>query len=283
MHLWRTILCTAVIGGLGLTASAQNSNQNQPGNAPPAGERPRGGGQGQGMGRPSALSPEKSKAAWEMQATSVSKQLGLDADKTKAVVKAYTEAREGQTAAYNKLRDEAMQKLRDGGAPGGEGGANGGRMAEMNKAFEDLNTQERGKLEKSLTAAGLTSDQTTKAVASLGTFNRSWDVLVDTVSGFGLEAAKQQEAFKAIEHFVVASGQASTADLEARRTAMTEARTKLMDSLKPILNDEQLSKVESAFGPGGRGGRGGGPGGGGRGGDGERPRGGGGNGGGGGF
>ncbi|MCC6677097.1 MAG: hypothetical protein IT436_08130 [Phycisphaerales bacterium] len=259
MNTWRSLLCTVIVGGLAFSAAGQNSApQKQPANnPPPAADTPQPGNAGgpRGPRAMTTLSPEKAKAAWELQASGVAKHLGLDADKTKSLTKAYIEARESHTAASDKLRQEAMEKMRDAGND-----PQAARGADMMKAMEDLNTAERAKFEKAL-AGTLNPDQTTKALASLGSFNRQWDTMVDNFAGFGLEPAKQQEGLQAIEQYVVAAAAARTGDRDTMRTAMQEARTKLLDSMKKILSDEQFAKFEASFAPGGRGGPGG-PGGG---------------------
>jgi hypothetical protein len=208
------------------------------------------------------MSPEKAKAAWDLQAHGVAKHHGLSEDQAKTVAKAYAEARESQKTAADKQRKELMEKARDGAA----GGGGRGLGPEAMKAMEDLNKGEREKFEKALVAGGISAEQAGKLSASLGQFNPAWDVMVDTLAGFKLDAAKQQEGLNAIEAFVMAGSKARTGnpeDREANREAMQGARTKLTDSLKGILDEEQLKKFESTIrGAGGRqGGRPGGPGG----------------------
>lgn len=264
MKTWRSLLCTAVIGGLAFSASGQNAPQKQPANNPPPAEAPApGNGPGGGPRAPrgmTPLAPEKAKAAWELQATGVAKRLGLDAEKTTAVVKAYTSARESQGAGFDKLRQEAMDRARDGG------GDPQNRGADMMQAMDELNTAERAKLEKALQAT-LTPEQTTKALASLGTFNRQWDTIVDNLASLGLEPAKQQAALEAVEQYMIDTAAArGGGDREAMRAAVQEARAKVLAALKPVLSDDQYAKFEATLAPGGRmggGGRGGNRGGGG--------------------
>jgi hypothetical protein len=262
MRLVNVLVCSLALASGTLNAIAQEAPKHdggQPKGPGPGGKEggpggPGGGGGRQGGGqRREMMSPEKAKAAWEVEATGVAKRLSLSDDQTKAVVKAYTDARESQKVASEKQRKEMMEKMKEGGA-GGAG--------EMMKAMEESNKAERTKLETALTAAKLSSDQTSKAVASLGAFNMAWDAMADTLSGFNLEGAKKQDALNAVEDFVVAGSKARTAspeDREAQRTAMNDARTKLMDAMKKQLTDDQMKKFEgSVRGPGGRGGPGGG-------------------------
>ncbi|MGH7133740.1 MAG: hypothetical protein ACREJO_17555 [Phycisphaerales bacterium] len=213
------------------------------------------------------LSAEKSKAAWELEANGVAKRLALKDEVTKPLVKAYTDARTSQNDAYTKLRDEQRKARQEGG--GGGGGGGGG--AEMRTAMEAMNKKEKEKFEKAL-PAGLSPDQKTKVLASLGSFNMQWDRMADAIAGFKLEPAKQQTALDAIEDNVLAIAKLNAAatgenpDREAQRAARTEARTKLDEALKKVLSEEQMKKFEEANRPAGRnpGGGGGGGGGGGR-------------------
>jgi len=258
MRLANALLVCLVLGSSGSSALAQDAPPPAPrgdGGRQPGG--PGGGGGGGGGGRPrEAMSPEKAKAAWDLQAQGVAAHLGFSQEQAKAVATAYAAARESQKAAADKQRKELMEKAREGGGGRGLG-------PEAMKAMEDLNKTEREKFEKALVSAGLSSEQATKAGASLGQFNPAWDVMVDTLAGFKLEAAKQQQGLNAIEEFVLAGAKARTGnpeDREANREAMQGARKKLSESLKGILDEEQLKKFESSIrGAGGRQGRPGGP------------------------
>jgi hypothetical protein len=264
MRTLRVIVTSATLA-IGATGAI---GQNQPPATPaPAGDRPAQPPQPSGdrpergeRGQRNALSPEKAKAAWEVQATGVSKRLSLSEDQTKAVVKAYVEARESHGKASQKARDEALQKMRDN-----EGEDRQAQLAEMTKVMEDVNKAEREKLQKALSSS-ITADQATKATASLGTFNRQWDGMADAIAGFKLEAAKQQTALESVEDYVVSMAKIRpmdpNADREANRTAMQDARTKLTDAVKKVLSEEQMKKFEETIrmpgrggGPGGGGGR----------------------------
>lgn len=243
MSTLKGVVCGLVVGGLSLSVAAQPP-------APPAPPAPGGPVDrlpGKGPGGPGAgLSAEKAKAAWEMEAKTVAGNLSLSDDQTKALVKAYADARTSNDAEFSKMRE----KMRDGGGGG-----------DMRQALEDLTKSERSKFEKALKDAKLSDEHVTKAMASLGTFNRQWDTWVDTVAGFKLEAAKQTDAFKAIEEYVVAlgkvRGQGAGGDREAMRTAMQDARKKLTDKMKTLVSEEQLKQFEATLGAG-RGGAGGG-------------------------
>ena len=258
MRSLNILICSLAVGVLGASAWAQpqpDSGQGQGQNRP----RPPRGDQG---GRPQELSAEKAKAAWELEATAVSQQIGLNDSQTAAVVKAYSNARTSYAAASEKLRKD-MQAKRDAAGDGDNGNSRGEAM----KAMNDLTTAEKGKLQAAL-ASSLTPDQVTKAVEPLGTFNPGWDRMVDQISGYKLTAANQQTALKAIQDYVVSTGKARASmqggggDRDAMRTAMQDAQQKLNDSLKKVLSADQMTKFDSVM-PRGRGGRGGGGGGGG--------------------
>jgi hypothetical protein len=271
MHTLRLLAGCIAIGSMGLTAVAQDG---QPKNERPPVRPARPDGPPGDRAPRELLSPEKAKAAWTVEATGVAKHVGASDDQAKAVVIAYAAARESQAKASEKTRQELMEKAQKAGGDDGGPGGRGGLGAEGMKAMEEINAKEREKLHKAL-AATLSADQTTKAMASLGTFNRQWDLMVDTIVGFGLDGAKQQDALNAIEEFVVVQGKirpgagaAGGGDREAMRSAMQESRQKLNDSMKKVLSADQLTKFEEATRGGGRGPGGpGGPRGGGRGGD----------------
>ncbi|MBL8999525.1 MAG: hypothetical protein JNK25_00135 [Phycisphaerae bacterium] len=240
LHLLASCLCLSTIT---LTATAQDS--------PPP--RPREGGR-QGMAQP--LTPEKSRAAWELQARSVASSLGFDAEQTKATIEAYLAARTSHTEASDKMRKELMDKARDEGAQGA--------FAEIQQKTEELMKSEREKLEKSLSSK-LSADQVQKAISPLGSFNRQWDTMTDALAGFGLDAAKMKDAQSAVQTYIVAVDKARAGgDREALRTATQEARKTLTDTMKGILSEDQMAKFQATLG-GGRG-MGGRPGG-----DGSRP------------
>jgi hypothetical protein len=251
MHALKVLVSCLMVGVVAAPVLAQNDPK------PPAGEgRPGGrpGGQGGpgGQGMRQALSPEKAKAAWELEAKGVAASLGLSEEKSAAVVKAYVDARTSQSAAFEKMRDETRDK-----GNGGEPGAGGPAMREE---IETINSAERAKLEKSL-AGTLSADQTKQAIASLGTFNRGWDHMVSTIAGFNLEAKKQADALKAVHEFVGAQTKArelgADGDRDAVRTAMQAARDKMNTSLKGILSEDQMKQFEATTGRGQRPGRGG--------------------------
>jgi hypothetical protein len=275
MKYGQLIVCGIAASALSFGALAQEQQtqqpQREPGQRAPGGPREGGpgGGPGGGMGLGGRqLSPERAKAAWTTQATGVAARLGLNADQTKALVAAYTAARESQGTASDKMREEAMQKARDEGA-GPE------LMRTMMAKGEELNAAEREKLQAALTTA-IGADATAKAMPSLGLFSRQWDNVVDVFSTFKLDTANQQTGLNAIEDFAVSSAAAQAklrasrgnnqgggeggapSDREAMRAAAQEGRQKFLDAMQPILNKEQLTKLEESLPGAGRGQGGGG-------------------------
>ena len=263
MRMWKVIVSSAVIGALSVPALAQDGQKPQDGK--PAARQPRGPGGPGGPGGPT-LSPEAAKAAWELEAKGVAASLGLDADKTSALVAAYADARTSQGAAADKLRKEAMEEMQKHDGEDMDQDARREQFQKMREKSDKLNADEKAKFAKALSDK-LGSAETTKAVDMLGTFDRGWDNMVDSIAGFKLDADKQGTALKAIQSYVANVAKARTgSDREAIRTAMGEYRDNLEAALKPVLTDEQMTKFKASMG-GGRGGFGGGPRGGGGGGN----------------
>lgn len=252
MRTMKLLASCLVMGAMAFSAAAQDEKPADPKPAqPPAGERPPGEAPRPRMAAP-ALSPEKAKAAWEAQAKGVAGGLSLDETKTAAVVKAYTDAR----TSFSQANEKLMKERRDAGEGAGPQAA-----ADYRKKAEEMLKSEREKFEKALTAASLTTEQTAKAMESLGTFNRQWDLFTDTILGFNLDAKKGAEAAKALEEYVIARGkQVASEDREAARASMQEARRKMLETMKGILTEEQ-NKTFTAVANGGRPGGGGGGGG----------------------
>lgn len=214
---------------------------------PPGGPPRREGGR-QGMGQP--LSPEKAKAAWEVQAKGVAADLALSPEQTKALTDAYAAARTSQGEAADKMRKDMMEKAQEEGAQTA--------FAEIQKKTEELVKSEQAKFSKALSAT-LNPAQVSKAMESLGEFGaaRQWDVLTDVITGFGLDSAKTAAANKTLREYVIAVGKARGGeDREAARTAMGEARKTMTDSMKGMLTEDQFAKFQASMG-GGRGGQGG--------------------------
>lgn len=260
------VLVSCLVLGCGFAAVAQDSQPDaQPAKQPaaqpggqPGGPGPRGPREGGGRMAPALLTAEQSAAAWKFQSEGVAASLGLDSEKTATLAKTYHDARASNLETTEKLRKEIAEKREQGE----EGRAAIGELQQ--KLLEAARTS-RESFEKAL-AGVLTPEQVTKAMSSLGTFNRQWDVMSDAVLGFKLDAAKQAEATKAMQTYVESmnAGRRGAGPGEGAGPNMAEARAALTDAMKKVLSDEQFGKFQAATGMGGR--RGGGQGGGGQGG-----------------
>lgn len=193
------------------------------------------------------LDPATQAKVWTAQAESVAKEVGATGDAVGKVVTAYKAARE----SHQEARRELMQN------------AAGDRMAMM-QGMVELNDKETDKL-KTAISGPLTDEQVKKALPVLGSFNNQWDGMVNTLSGFNLEADKQAKAMSHINAYVAASTKAmeearASFDFQGMRSAMEEHRSALNTKLAEVLSEDQLAKwkeeTERPRGPGGRGGRG---------------------------
>ena len=261
-------LSHAVIASLALGLSSVPTLAQGEGAPPP----PRGEGGGQPRGGRAAMpqfSPEQLKAAYEAQATHISKANSLsDADTTK-VVEAYQSARASQSKALEELRAKIAEQRRaagggegaggDTGGGGGRGAGGGGAMAEeMAKAMADINKTEKEKLVTALNGF-LKPEQTEKVAGSLGNFDRTWDQVSVAIADLKLDPAKQDQAMGITQAYSAAVIKArENPDRAAQREANVEARRKMMDEMKAVLDEEAYGKFQRAVG----GGTGRGPGGG---------------------
>lgn len=276
MRALRAFASCLAIGTMAMSVAAQPPAQG----GQPGGDRPgRAGPGGPGGMQRMMLPPEKAKAAWEAEAKFVSQNLKLNDDQTKAVVKAYADARESESKAMRDMMDKMRQNAQ--GNEGGRPRMDPDEMQKMREESQKAREDAKAKLESAFKSAKLSPEQSSKAMDVLGSFNAQWDRAVDAITGLNLPAEKQNAAILATQDYVLAMQKARTdanGDRDAMQTAMQEARTKMNDSLKKVLSDEQFEQVQAAFGRGGgmggggrrgRGGNGGGEGGGGGGGGGR--------------
>ena len=183
-------------------------------------------------------SPEKMAKVWTMEAKSIAQSLSLSAELTTKLVDAYKAARESQMAAIRA-------KQTPGERPDFR------QMMEVNQA-------EKAKLEAALKGF-LNPEQTTKALATLGTFGRRWDPMVEALDGMNLDEKKKADAMKLVADAVAESDKAMQAamasgDRESVRETMTKLREKLDADMAKILSAEQMTKwTEATAMRGGRG------------------------------
>lgn len=193
-----------------------------------------------------AAAAPSAEAAWAPQAETVAQTLELSPEVTAKLVAAYKAARESQQAAMRARREQAP------------GGGRGGF-----EAMQEVNTAERAKLETALKEF-LTPEQTAKALASLGTFNRRWDMMTLTLAGMNLDAKAMAEAMKTVAAFAAESGAAIQAasgaeGWAAAREKNQKLREQLDVDLAKILSAEQMAEWKAAMVRRGGGGRPGGP------------------------
>ncbi len=244
MKTVRALAACCVVAGVGMSVLAQDTKpaEKPAGQPREGGPAPREG--GQRMAAP-VLSAEKSKIAWKAQAEGVAASLTLDAEKTAALVKAYDEARGANLESTEKLRKQIAEK-REQGEEGRAG------IEELRNQLLEVGKTSRENIEKAFGAI-LTPEQVTKAMSSLGTFNRQWDIMTDSVLGFSLDSAKNAEATKAMQKFVETMSNARREPgQQGGGGGMGEARNTLMDSMKKLLSEEQFGKFQAATGMGGR-------------------------------
>ena len=168
------------------------------------------------------------------------------------VVAAYIAARTSQNAAMR----EARQAWREEGGGGGGGGR--GNF----QALREITTKERDSLQAALGAI-VSADKAATAIESLGTFNRQWDMMANTLAAFGLGEEKQNACLTTIADYVVSSDKArseafANQDFQSFRTISQEQKSALDTLMAKQLSEEQLAtwKEKTArrgFG-GGRGG-----------------------------
>jgi hypothetical protein len=277
-----SILVTLLIAALALPAVAQEGQKPANPDKPAEGERPQrqrnqegqpgsggggggGGGGRQGFGGPQ-LNPERSAAAWKLQAEGVAKRFDLDPTGTTTVVDAYAAARKENQTAADKAREEMRKEMEN------DSGDRREMMRKMMVKQDEINSVSRESFKKAISGV-LKGEQLDKAMKSLGSFNRQWDQAVDAVAFFKLDASKQQKTLEAIEDFTLTQteiGNKMRAMFEIGdmsggqklREEMDKARQTCIDAVKPLLTPEQAIKFEEALprgiggmrGPGGFGG-----------------------------
>jgi hypothetical protein len=305
MRLFPVLFASLALALSGVSALAQDEAS-----PPQPGGRQRG--EGQDRGQPGRgmmqLTPEQSKAAWELQARHVSTQAGLNDSEASQVVLAYQTTRENHAKALAAVRAKAQEERRgragsgatgggggDGaagaaggagtgagagqGGAGGEGasGAGGSAGADaraqsreaQEKAMADAMAKERANFETALNGF-LKPEQTAKVLEGLGNYDLAWDRPTWAVADLKLEADTQTKAMDITQAYASALVKAREGDdRQAQMATMREARQKMMDDMKAVLNEEQYGKFQKAMGPvGGARAGGGAAGSGGRGGDG---------------
>jgi hypothetical protein len=171
------------------------------------------------------LSPQKQEAAQTLEAQLVAKQLQLSDDNTSKIVHLYLKAR--------KSLADARQALRSQGTTGFE-------------AYRDLSDKEGKKFEADM-AKFLNEKQVKKAMESLGTFNTTWDRMVDALAGFKLEQKALDKALDKVHDYIVESAKLmqqarASGSFQEMRPKFQELRDKLDKAMESILSKEQLEQ-----------------------------------------
>lgn len=170
--------------------------------------------------------PEETAKAWDAQAAYVAKSLTLDEEKSKKLAEAYKTSRETVAKAGRE------QFLSGGGLDG----------------YRKLVVEDRTKLEAKLKEF-LTPEQTTTAIASLGTYSMQWDSMTTSLNGLGLEDAAKTGAMQAIAGFIAESSKLrESGDRDTMLEKLRELRGKLDADLAKTLSAEQLEKLKDMQG-----------------------------------
>jgi len=181
-------------------------------------------------GRLQAASGQLDRAT-RLQAETVARELDLSEELRGKLVAAYQEARRAHQASTREQLREAVT-----------GGDRRGAAREMLQ----LNPEHRQKLEAALKGF-LTEEQATRALASLGSFDRQWDRMVIALADLGLAEEKLEVGLSHLNAYAAAADQgrrsaAGAGDLRGFRSAAQEARSKLEGELAQLLTEEQLKK-----------------------------------------
>ncbi len=178
------------------------------------------------------LSPEDAKAAWKVQAMSVSKDLDLSKEKRGVLTEAYVAARESHQKGLEELSS----------------GEDGGRR--NYEAYRDVAEKERAKLKTAIKDA-LTEEQIDKAMPLLGSFNRRWDTFVHALAAFELDRKAKGSALKLINVYVVGYNKAMSEAIASRsfdsvRDSLTKLKETLDTGMAKVLSEDQLAKWKEA-------------------------------------
>jgi hypothetical protein len=199
------------------------------------------------------MTTEQSKAAWEIQAKSVASQLGVvDAQ---AMTTVYVTARKSYREAVGVARAAARKdrEAAGGGDDGGQGpvGRDGRGRRGSDSRFAKVRDAEREKLQSALEPY-VQAENLKTAVSILGSFDRSYDGMTNTLLGFKLGDEKTMKAMASLNESVVARGKLAGMDRENRRDAMMDMRDDLMAGLSVVLDSEQMEALQQSMRRGGR-------------------------------
>lgn len=223
------------------------------GGRPDRGNRDRDGARQQQRQRMPQLTAEKAEAAWKWQAVTVAHDLKLEQADADKLTETYISARKKMNDAMEQFRKE-MRERREKGEGQGEGGQRerGQRGGAGNR---ELMQNARTNLEASFSSM-LSAEQTSRAMASLGTFSAQWDRMVDSLAGMSLETESLHGAIAATNAYMASMSKVrESGDRENMREAMRSMRERLNEDLAKVLSEEQMESMRASLG--GRGGMGG--------------------------
>ena len=187
-------------------------------------------------------------AAWTLQAQGVAGELQVNDEQKQKLVDAYLLSRKNYQAANASQTDTDRRA----------------RFEAMRKAGD----AERATLSTAL-GAFLTPEQVEKALKPLGSFNRQYDRMTETLIEFKLDAAKRQQALAALNVYAsdasaLREKATSSEDWQGMRATMEASKAKLDTAMADVLDAAQLATWKESTAWRGRGERprgGGGPGG----------------------
>ena len=179
--------------------------------------------------------PENNEKACAIEATAVAQSLALSPELTTKLADAYKAARASLMAA----RQASMKP---------------GERPDMAK-MREITVAEKTKFETAVKAF-LNPEQTTKAVAMLGSGGRHLDPMAMALDGMNLDEKAKPAAWKLVFDYVVASDSAMQAaaasnDMQSVREKMNQLKEKLDNDMAKVLSADQLAKWKEATARGG--------------------------------
>ncbi len=162
--------------------------------------------------------------AWEVQAKTVAKGLGISGEQTEKLVDAYRTARNSQTTAANAVSGPAERPDEE-------------KMREVNRI-------ERAKF-KAVLDGFLNPEQVDAVLLTLGSFFRRWDGMVEVLEAMDLADKPREEALKLTADYVAEWNKAMQALMasggrESMRELANELKDKLDREMSEFLSAEQM-------------------------------------------
>lgn len=174
-------------------------------------------------------------AAWEVQAKTVAKGIGISEEQTAKLVDAYRTARNRQTTAANAVSGPAERT--------------------DEKKMMEVNRIERAKF-KTVLDGFLNTEQIDTVLLTLGSFFRRWDGMVEVLEAMDLADKPREETLKLTADYVAEWNKAMQVSMasgskESMREKANELKDKLDREVSMFLSPEQKVKWADATGKGG--------------------------------